>query len=176
MMAVDAGWIVSSWPWWAGGIIIGLLVPAFYYLMNAGLSVSTGYGSLIRAAVPGTRLKWFKSPQFRDRWGWRVFFILGIVLGAMLANYLSGGPLVSPGMGILTSVLTWPPFLVGLILFVGGLMMGVGARLAGGCTSGHSIHGLATLQPSSLAVTVLFLLFGVLSTNLVRFLLLGGVR
>lgn len=176
MMAADASWIGQSWPWWAAGIVIGLLVPAFYYLMNAGLSVSTGYGSLIKAAFPGTRLKWFKSRQFSDRWGWRLFFLSGIILGAMLANYLSGQPLISSGMGILTSTLTWPPFLVGLMLFVGGLMMGMGARLAGGCTSGHSIHGLATFQFSSLVVTLVFLLFGVLTTNLVRVLLLGGIR
>lgn len=176
MMTTGTGWVSQSWPWWAGGAVIGLLVPILYYLFNTGLSVSTGYAALIKAVLPRTPLRWFNSVRFSDRWGWRLFFLGGMVLGAVLANYLAGGPLVSTGMGILTSHLEWPIPLVGLLLFAGGFMMGIGARLAGGCTSGHSIHGLATLQVSSLLVTVIFLLFGALSANLVRIFLLGGVR
>lgn len=176
MICWAAGWITDPWPWWIGGLVIGLLIPLFYYLFNIGFGVSTGYGSLIRLILPRTRLRWFKSSSFSDRWGWRLFLIGGMVLGSALANSLAGAPPVSGDMGILTASLDWPTVLVGLFLAAGGFLMGLGARLAGGCTSGHSIHGLATLQRSSLLVTVIFLLFGAVSANLVRIVLFGGVR
>jgi hypothetical protein len=78
-------------------------------------------------------------------------------------------------MGVLTSASTWPIAITGFILFAGGTLLGLGARIAGGCTSGHSIHGLATLQLSALVVTIGFIVMGALSTYIVRFLLLGGV-
>ncbi len=162
------------WPWWLGGAVIGALVPLLYYLCNVGLGVSTGFGSLIKAALPGTRLGWLNSPTFRDRWGWRLFFMLGLVLGAALANHLAGGPAITVQMGVLTSSSLSQP-LVAALLMAGGFMLGLGARLAGGCTSGHSIHGMATLQVSGLAVTVGFLLFGALTANLLRIVVLSGV-
>ncbi len=169
-----ASWALQPWPWWAGGLVIGLLVPVLYYLFNIGLGVSTGYGSLIKAVNPSTRLKWLNTAAFSDRWGWRLFFLGGMVLGGTLANALLRQPAVSTDMGLLTKTLPWPTAAVGLFLLVGGLLMGLGARLADGCTSGHCIHGLATGQRSSLVITVLFLLLGAVATNVVRSLLLGG--
>ena len=166
----------GTWPWWAGGVLIGLLVPVLYYLFNVGLGVSTGYASVIRAILPTTRLRWLTSAAFSDRWSWRLFFLGGIVCGAALASYLAGAPPLSAEMGALTSNLAWPIPVVGMFLLLGGFLMGLGARLAGGCTSGHSIHGVATLQGSSMVVTLLFLAFGALSANLFRLLLYGGVR
>ena len=76
---------------------------------------------------------------------------------------------------MLTNTTSWPTVIYGVILFAGGTFLGLGARIAGGCTSGHSIHGLATLQLSALVVTIGFIVMGALSTYVVRFLLLGGV-
>lgn len=167
--------LAGTWPWWAGGVLIGLLVPILYYLFNVGLGVSTGYASLIRAMLPNTRLRWLTSVAFRDRWSWRLFFLGGIVCGAALANCLAGGPPLSADMGALTSNLAWPIPVVGMLLLLGGFLMGRGARLAGGCTSGHSIHGVTSLQGSSVVVTLLFLAFGALSANLFQLVLYGGV-
>ncbi len=163
------------WPWWVAGLIIGLLVPVLYYLFNVSLSVSTGFASIIKAAFPRTELKWFSTAKFNDRWSWRLFFTGGMVLGAIIANVLGGGLMITLDMGILTSSLPWSTQLVGMFLLGAGFLIGFGARLARGCTSGHSIHGIATLQSSSIIVTILFLAFGALSANLVRILLFGGV-
>jgi uncharacterized membrane protein YedE/YeeE len=68
------------------------------------------------------------------------------------------------------SSLTTVPGLVALI--VGGFLVGFGARYAGGCTSGHGITGLATLQVPSLIAVVGFFIGGLLTTHLLLPLLL----
>ena len=59
------------------------------------------------------------------------------------------------------------------ILIAGGFLVGFGARWAGGCTSGHAISGLATLQLASLIAVVGFFAGGLLSANYLLPLLLG---
>jgi len=51
-------------------------------------------------------------------------------------------------------------------MVVGGFLVGFGTRYAGGCTSGHSIMGLSTLQLSSLIATISFMIGGFIMTNL----------
>ena len=52
-------------------------------------------------------------------------------------------------------------------MFVGGLFIGFGTRLAGGCTSGHGIFGLSNLELPSLISTVSFMAAGLITTNLI---------
>lgn len=164
---------VTRWPWWAGGIGIGLLVPLLYLFLNTALGVSTGYGNIVRLLLPKSRLKWLDSPTFADRFGWRLWFMAGIVLGAFLATRLAGQNAITAEMGLLTAS-GMPTSAVVLLLFSGGLLLGLGARLAGGCTSGHSIHGIANLHLSSIIATIAFLLSGWLAFRLIRMLFLGG--
>lgn len=164
---------VEPWPFWAGGVIIGLLVPLLYYYYNTALGVSTGYGNLAKMIFPVHRLGWFKS-QFPETINWRVYFMVGIVLGGFLSARLAGRPLLISEMGQFTVIMGWPSLLTALYFFAGGILLGLGARIAGGCTSGHSIHGIANLHLSSIFVTVLFLAGGVVAANMVRVILLGG--
>jgi uncharacterized membrane protein YedE/YeeE len=54
----------------------------------------------------------------------------------------------------------------GLLFFViGGLLVGFGTRYAGGCTSGHAIMGISSLQWPSLVATIFFMLGGFLMTH-----------
>lgn len=162
-----------AWPWWAAGVVIGLMVPLMYWLHNQALGVSTGYGSLINLVRPGLRTAWFRA-TFGSRVDWRVWFVAGMVLGAFVAARLSGRPWVTAEMGLFTAMVDWPLPAQGLFFFAGGVLLAVGARIAGGCTSGHSIHGIANLQPASIVATAMFMGFGVLATWLVRVLVLGG--
>jgi uncharacterized membrane protein YedE/YeeE len=52
-------------------------------------------------------------------------------------------------------------------MFVGGLFIGFGTRLAGGCTSGHGIFGLANFELPSLLSTVCFMGAGIVTTQIV---------
>ncbi len=167
---------VTPWPWWAGGLAIGLLVPGLYYFQNTALGVSTGYGNILKMMLRGKKpLTWLEKDSFKDVFGWRVYFIAGIIIGAFISARLSGRPLLTGEMGVLTGSTAWPTVIYGAILLAGGTLLGLGARIAGGCTSGHSIHGLATLQLSALVVTIGFIFMGAVTTYIVRFLLLGGV-
>lgn len=164
---------VQPWPFWAGGIIIGLLVPLLYYFYNTALGVSTGYGNLVKIIFRAHKLKWIKS-SFEDTWSWRVFFIAGMILGGFLSNLLAGNPGLTWEMGQFTAALNWPGLLMALYFLAGGVLLGLGARMAGGCTSGHGIHGIANLHLSSIFATLFFLVGGLAAANLVRILLLGG--
>ena len=88
---------------------------------------------------------------------WRLRFLGGIVLGGLLAALAAGT--WSPGFdaGLLR---TAPGWLQAPLLLVGGGLLGYGARLAGGCTSGHGIVGMAQLARSSLVATGLFMVAG----------------
>lgn len=165
---------VDLWPWWFGGIAVGLLVPFMYYFLNTALGVSTGYGNILKIIAPSTKLKWLNSETYKNRFNWRFVFITGMIIGGFLSARTSGMPIIISEMGLFTEKLSWAYAFYILWFFVGGALLGFGARMANGCTSGHSIHGLATLQKSSLVATVFFLSFGVITTLLIRLIVLGG--
>ncbi len=165
---------VEPWPFWVGGILIGLLVPLLYYFYNTALGVSTGYGNLVKIVIPPSRsIKWIKE-SFAETVSWRVFFIAGIVIGAFISSLLSGQAGFTMAMGVFTSATGWPFLLNALYFFFGGLLLGFGARVARGCTSGHSIHGIANLHISSIIATILFLIGGIAAANLIRLVFIGG--
>jgi hypothetical protein len=89
---------------------------------------------------------------------WQVLFILGLVVSPML--YKLARPL--PDVDISTSL---------PLLIVAGLLVGFGTRLGSGCTSGHGICGNARLSPRSLAATVTFMLFGIVTVYIGRHVL-----
>jgi uncharacterized membrane protein YedE/YeeE len=80
-----------------------------------------------------------------DDWAWRIAFIVGLVAGPMLLQ-VAGGDI--PAIALPSSGL----------LALGGLLVGFGTRLGGGCTSGHGVCGLARLSRRSMIATGLFML------------------
>ena len=97
------------------------------------------------------------DPIDRDA-GWRIAFLLGL-LAAPLVYWTAGGGL--PSVTISSSL----PLLV-----AGGLLVGFGTRMGGGCTSGHGVCGMARLSPRSLVATLVFMAGGFATTFLVRHL------
>jgi len=165
---------VDLWPWWLGGIAIGLLVPFLYYFLNTALGVSTGYGNLLKFILPETKLAWLNSETYKNKFNWRFIFIIGMIIGGFLSARASNMPFITSEMGLFTEATSWPFIAYIPWFFAGGVFLGLGARLAGGCTSGHSIHGLASLQISSLVATVLFLLVGAVTTFFIRLIVFRG--
>ena len=145
-------------PWWVAGPCIGLCVVALYALANVKLGVSGGWLQLVLLAQ-----------RRRVTEAWRLWFTGGVVGGAVLAAFLGAGHV--SGYGRLSAVLP-APVLAGVLLVV-GLLIGYGARWAGGCTSGHGISGCAAGSPESLAATSTF--FGVaIAVTFAVHLLTGG--
>ena len=88
-----------------------------------------------------SRAPFFSQARFVSSRGWRLAYMAGLAAGAALWYLTLGG--AEPWR---TSVPAWQ-------LLAGGFVAGFGARLANGCTSGHGICGMASLQwPSVLAV------------------------
>ena len=81
---------INPWPWWLGGALIGLFVPLFYLTANLPLGVSTGYGNLCKIVVRNTKLEALNAKPYKKIFTWRVFFIIGIFMGAAIAKVLSG--------------------------------------------------------------------------------------
>lgn len=89
---------------------------------------------------------------------WQVLFIAGLIISPLLYRLVK--PL--PVLDISTSI---------PLLIAAGLLVGFGTRLGSGCTSGHGICGNARLSPRSMAATVTFMLFGILTVYIGRHVL-----
>jgi uncharacterized membrane protein YedE/YeeE len=130
-------------------------------------------------------LSFFKYNWKRE--AWNLYFALGILIGGFVAtNLLSNpNPIVIAdetvqqlqALNIATDQQLMPASifslaqlftLKGLVFFVlGGFLVGFGTRYAGGCTSGHAIMGLSTLQWPSLVATCCFMAGGFAMVHLV---------
>lgn len=174
----------QPWPWWAAGIVIGLTVPALLILGNKHFGLSANLRHACAACFPGN-VQFFKYDWKKEIWN--LFFVLGIVGGAIIAATLLADPNpveVAPalaaelqGYGITdfssmipVQLISWESLfsLRGLIMLVGGgFLVGFGSRYAGGCTSGHAIMGLSDLQVPSLIATISFMAGGFIMANLI---------
>lgn len=176
--------ISAPWPWYVAGPVIGLTVPLLLLLGNRAFGISSSLRHICAACFPA------KIPFFTYDWkkeSWNLFFAAGIVLGGFIAAHLLADPSpvqISPRLehalgefgisdhnNLLPSQLfNWSALLTirGFILIiVGGFLVGFGTRYAGGCTSGHSIFGLSTLQWPSLVATCCFMAGGFIMSNFV---------
>jgi uncharacterized protein len=175
--------IKQPWPWYVAGPLIGLTVPALLIIGNKSFGISSSLRHICAACFPAN------IPFFKYEWKkelWNLVFVLGILIGGGIAINFLANPnpmIVHPDLvkdlsnyGINdytnllpTEVFNWPALftLRGFIMMVvGGFMIGFGTRYAGGCTSGHSIMGLSSLQWPSLIATCCFMIGGFIMTNL----------
>ncbi|WP_174875336.1 YeeE/YedE family protein [Vogesella oryzae] len=136
----------------SGGLLIGCGVALLFIttgrLGGASTFFSAIWGYLLRAPF-------FQQPLLRDSRGWRVRYALGMVLGGGLMLLLG---LAQPH----TALPAWK-------LLLGGLLVGFGARLGGGCTSGHGICGMASLSWGSLLIVLTFLATAIVTAQLFTF-------
>lgn len=152
---------VIIWQGWVGGLAIGSYLLFQLILTGHPLGVSTAFGNVCGFF---SRLPFFHRGKYEDNFNWRLWFIIGIPLGGVIAALTSPQPMVASfNMGeMYESVLPDPLWLKGLVLTGGGILIGLGSRMAGGCTSGHSISGLAQLNPPSIAASAGFFAGGII--------------
>lgn len=176
--------IKQPWPWYVAGPLIGLTVPLLLILGNKSFGISSSLRHVCAACVPAN------IPFFKYEWkkeAWNLFFVTGIFAGGMVAaNFLANPqPIqVDPklavelaGYGITDysglipqQLFNWDSLLSlkGIIMMIGGgFLVGFGTRYAGGCTSGHAIMGISTLQWPSLIATCCFMAGGFIMANLI---------
>ena len=131
-----------------GGALIGL-AAALLLALNGRIA---GISGIVGGLLP---------PRAGDM-GWRLLFVAGLALGALVVRVFTGEPLAAPAG---TS---------SFMLVLGGLLVGFGSRLGSGCTSGHGICGLARLSPRSLVAVATFMGSAMITVFVLRHLLGGG--
>ena len=124
-------------PWWIAGPVLGLVIVALLGVGNKRFGVLGGVTDIVSGSSEGRGLQ-----------SWRVMLVLGIVLGGLAYSLAGGAPDAGVGYSFLDAHLS-TGVEVGVLL-AAGFAIGVGARTAGGCTSGHGLTGAALLSPASL--------------------------
>lgn len=148
-------------PWFVGGPVLGALIVAMFVLANQPLGASGAYvqtAGLLR-----------RRPNVAV---WRVWYFVGMFAGGLLVTQvLRQGAEVRSGYDALRDV--FPLWATVLMVFGGATLLGYGAAVAGGCTSGHGMCGTAQRSPASVTVTATFMATAILTTLLLR-VLTGG--
>jgi uncharacterized membrane protein YedE/YeeE len=144
-------------PWFAGGPVLGLCVVAMRWLLNERLGVSGAFSTVLER-VTGRR----------RTFGTGGSFVLGLLLGALVYALIAGGPDFH-GYGWLTRTFhggarVW----VGVILAAAGVLIGFGAKTAGGCTSGNGLSGNAMTSLASLVATATFFATAIAASFLIE--------
>ncbi len=134
----------------AGGLLLGLGMSLLF--------VSTGLIGGMSTVFTSTWSFFSKAPYFgEERFvasrNWRLVYAAGLILGALIWLFLMGHPFV-------TQVPMWQ-------LAVGGFVAGFGARMSNGCTAGHGICGMASLQPPSILAVCVFLATAMITAHVV---------
>ena len=134
---------LDSVPWHAaaGGLMIGAAVTLLLLFNGRIAGISGIVGGLYRM-------------QQGDI-SWRVAFILGLVLSAVIWKFF----FVLPEIAIETNY---------TMLALAGFLVGYGTRLGSGCTSGHGVCGISRRSPRSIAATTVFMLAGFMTVYLIR--------
>ncbi|MCD6252035.1 MAG: YeeE/YedE family protein [Psychrobacter sp.] len=142
-MSVQIDWQAFTPISLVGGLLLGVATV----ILLLGIGRIAGISGIFSSLLKPKRVE-----------AWQILFILGLVMSPLLYGLIS--PL--PAIEVTTSL----PLLIGA-----GLLVGFGTRLGSGCTSGHGICGNARLSPRSMAATVTFMFFGIVTVYLGRHVL-----
>ena len=163
VLAADAGAdpMPNYWSPYVCGALIGILAAATVLISDKPLGISTAYarisGMIGLILAPGLtkRLKYFKNKKPIIEW--EVMLFVGVIIGSFLAAWFGGNIHAkllpdtwlqrfgadSAALRIITAI-------------IGGIFLGLGARIAGGCTSGHGISGTMQLSVGSWIAMIFF--------------------
>ncbi|WP_178989562.1 YeeE/YedE family protein [Winogradskyella schleiferi] len=177
-------YILKPWPWFVSGPLIALVMFLLLYFGRT-FGMSSNLRTLCAIGGAGKRTEFFNFDWKSQRWN--LVVVLGAIVGGFIAHYWLSNPINIDLSEATVNDLTalgfqnvgeslLPPELFSwdavfsikgiLILIVGGFLVGFGTRYAGGCTSGHAITGLSSLQVPSLIAVIGFFLGGLIMIHL----------
>ena len=173
----------QPWPWYISGpAITGIMAILIFSGKTFGFSANLS--NICSMLGFGKRIPFFDFDWKYQRWN--LWFLVGSIIGGYMAAHFLASPeplklsqatvadlqkLNIPFDGHLEpgTLFSWHYLFTakGLTLFLGGgFLIGFGTRYAGGCTSGHAITGLSSLQIPSLIAVIGFFIGGLLATHL----------
>jgi len=172
--------IYNPWPWYVAGPLITMTMLMLLWV-GKRFGVSSNLRTICAIGGAGALSDFFKF-DWRSQ-TWNLLFVAGSIIGGYVASaHLSSSNSIIiaadttralEGLGFENMNEAYlPDEIFGLksglsgkgvfILLIGGLLVGFGARYAGGCTSGHAISGLSQLQVPSLIAVVGFFIGGLI--------------
>ncbi|MFH6769764.1 YeeE/YedE thiosulfate transporter family protein [Gaetbulibacter aquiaggeris] len=178
-------YILNPWPWYISGPLIALVMAMLLYFGKT-FAMSSNLATMCSMAGAGKFIDFFRSDWKEKKWN--LIVILGALIGGFISkNYLSVETNTNLNLKTINELNNLgfnnsgksivPDELFGfeaitsahglLILIIGGILIGFGTRYAGGCTSGHAITGLSSLQKPSLIAVVGFFIGGLIMTNFI---------
>ena len=125
-----------------GGALIGLASALLMLLTGRIAGISGIFGGLL--------------PLNTGERDWRLAFLAGLIAAPLLSAML-GAPLPHPSV----PASLW-------VVVPSGLLVGLGCRMGGGCTSGHGVCGIARFSARSLIFTAVFMIFAILTVAVAR--------
>lgn len=171
-------WIYAPWPWYVSGPMITFIM--FLLLMvGKNFGMSSNLRTMCTICGSGSKADFFKFDWKSQKWN--LLVVIGAIIGGYLGSHFLSSDIAvainpdtvadlktlgfeSAGTAYLPAKLFDNSALLSLksvlILAIGGLLVGFGARYAGGCTSGHAISGLSDLQLPSLIAVIGFFIGG----------------
>lgn len=177
-------YILDPWPWYVTGPLIALIMYALVYFGRA-FGMSANLNTFCTMAGAGKKVDYFNTNWQSQKWNLMV--VAGSIIGGFIGHILLSNPtnidlnpvtighleelgFSNAGASLLPgelynweAVFTLKGF---LILVIGGFLVGFGTRFAGGCTSGHAISGLSSLQLPSLVAVIGFFIGGLVMVHL----------
>lgn len=130
---------------WMNGLVGGVLVGLGASLLLVAHGRIAGVSNMIGALLPPNT----------DASAFRVWFLAGLLLSGLVASLIAPASIAASPLSA-----AW--------LAAGGLLVGSGARLSNGCTSGHGVCGVSRLAPRSLVATSVFIVFGMATVAVLR--------
>jgi len=173
---------MQPWAWYVAGPLIALTMFLLFYF-GKQLGVSSNLETMCAIGGAGKFVDYFKFDWRKN--AWNLAFILGLILGGFVAmNYLTPDKTIAinaqtiadlnalgfqnAGKSYLPQEIFSLEVLLSIkgfsILLIAGILVGFGARYAGGCTSGHAIVGLSMLELPSLISVIGFFIGGLVMT------------
>lgn len=158
----------NRWSWIKGGIILGIFIILATWSYRP-VGVSSSYSTAVSLISVLISEDLFGSNPYLlkySEWGWQEMLVIGIFFGGLISCRVSGGH------GISTIPDGWKKRfgaskpLRFLHAFLGGFLIIFGARMAGGCTSGHIISGGSLLIVGSLVFGLTVYISGIIMAKI----------
>lgn len=178
-------YILDPWPWYVSGPLIAIVMFLLLYFGRT-FGMSSNLRTLCAIGGAGKKVKFFDFDWKSQRWN--LVVVLGAVVGGFIAHQFLSNPtdiqlsentikdlnslgFENAGLSLLPPELfSWDNVvsIKGMsILLIGGFLVGFGTRYAGGCTSGHAITGLSSLQLPSLIAVIGFFIGGLIMIHFI---------
>lgn len=177
--------LFQTWPWYISGFVIGMVMLSLMYFGKT-FGMSSNLRSLCAMTGLGKKVSFFDFDWKLQRWN--LLVVLGSMLGGFVAvHFMSDASNVDinpvtiaqlaqlgidapigkllPDALFANDVFQSPK--MSCILIFGGVLIGFGTRYASGCTSGHAIYGLSSLQLPSLKAVIGFFIGGLIMAHFI---------